>query len=95
MSYTDNKCLLCNGTGKIKLPNGFTKPCDCDVKKEVEILTFEDYYKKHFTKQNNNPVLGPNTEFKLPLEIQEKFKVEHSILRTNKCTCLSVNNSTC
>ena len=34
-------CSICNGTGKIELPNDFSKPCICTKKN----LSYEEYKK--------------------------------------------------
>jgi hypothetical protein len=53
-------CILCNGKGKIPLPNGATKPCECKDKHDPYIMI-------------GNRVLGPNSEWKIPTKVEHSI----------------------
>ncbi len=53
-------CIYCNGKGKIELPNGASKPCEC-----------KDEHNPYIG--SNNPILGPTIKFKLPIEVEHSI----------------------
>ena len=45
-------CSICNGTGKIELPNDFSKPCDCVSREQNTYIPFDEYYKTYVIKRD-------------------------------------------